>query len=311
MLCFAFQASIDATLTMQQQQTQVQRNHQQRISDERYACIYRNLAKFDKQKQLPISEYSNSLIRAAIYRARFKLNKNKQKDSMRLLCITAVKAFNLSSLSAPILFHGLIKSNKYRENLLNGLWSYQSRNLKSEQAFNQWLSNRICNCAICYLFNANKYDNESSVSTQHLFMLDEINNKIIMSNDMLKCSHCYVSVHRECYENLCLALNVKIHDKYVPWYCQRCSLENEVIKIEIQRIFCRHKSSSSFSFSRLPKYLIVIVLLVYFAVVFFSILIHHHPLLTLYARYFKLMNSLHYPHLHKSNHVIIVGHFVH
>jgi len=211
--------------------------HHERISHERYACIFRNLAKFDKLKQLSISQYPNSLIRAALCRAQFKLNKNRKRNSMKLLCLTANIAFNLSSLFNPIVFNGLKQSNKYRENILNGLWNHQLLNKNSEQIFNQWLCSQISNCAICYLFTSNKYQNESLLSIRHLFMLDKLNNKSNISNDLLRCTACHVSVHEECYDNVCLALNAKINDDYDQWYCQRCTLKRQVIKNVFLLIF--------------------------------------------------------------------------
>ncbi|CAF1325651.1 unnamed protein product [Rotaria sordida] len=201
--------------------------YHEQISDERYACIFRNLAKFDKLKQLSKLEYPNSLIRAALCRAQFKLNKNKNKNSTKLLCLTANLVLNSSLLSNPIFFNGLKQSNKYRENILNGLWNYQIIDKYSEKIFNQWLSNQISNCAICYLFTANKYENKSLLIIRNLLMLDDLNNKLNISNDLLKCTKCYVSVHRECYEIICLALNAKITDDYDHWYCQRCTLQRE------------------------------------------------------------------------------------
>jgi hypothetical protein len=166
------------------------------------------------------------LIRAALSRAQFKLEKNSKKNSMKLLCLTANLAMKISSFSSPIFFNGLKQSNKYRENLLNGLWNYQILNKQSEQLFNQWISNRICSCAICYLLNSNKKsENDYFLSIRHLLMLNQLNKK--KSNDLLQCHNCYVSVHQDCYENLCLALNAQINNDYEPWICQRCSLEKE------------------------------------------------------------------------------------
>jgi hypothetical protein len=146
---------------------------------------------------------------------------------MKLLCITANLAFNLPSLSNPIIFNGLKHSNKYRESILNGLWNYEKLNKKTEELFNQWIYNQTSKCSICYLFNNNnnKNENDSLLSIRYLLMSDEIN----ISNDLLQCSDCYISVHRECYENLCLALNVRISDEYQQWFCQRCSLKKQVI----------------------------------------------------------------------------------
>ncbi|CAM4802777.1 unnamed protein product [Rotaria magnacalcarata] len=202
---------------------QPQYDHHQQVSNERYACIFRSLAKFDKLKQLSSSEYPDALIRAALCRAQLKLNRSRKKNSTRLLCLTAHLALNSPSLPAPILFNGLKQSHKYRETILNGLWNYQSLNIKSEQAFNQWSSS----CAVCCLFNANKFQNESISRMRNLLMLDKLNNKSNVSNDLLKCSTCYVSVHRECYEIVCLALNVPIKIEYKQWYCQRCTVKRE------------------------------------------------------------------------------------
>jgi hypothetical protein len=52
--------------------------------------------------------------------------------------------------------------------------------------------------------------------------------KSTMSNDLLLCTSCHISVHRECYENICLALNVQINNQYNRWYCQRCHLKRQV-----------------------------------------------------------------------------------
>ncbi len=145
---------------------------------------------------------------------------------MKLLCLTSNLVLNLSYLANPICFNGLKQSNKYRENILNGLWNYQLLNKKSEQLLNQWLSNRISNCAICYLFISNKKsENDSLLKIRHLFMLNKSN----ISNDLFQCNDCHVSVHQDCYENICLALNIQITDEYDQWYCQRCILRRQVI----------------------------------------------------------------------------------
>lgn len=202
--------------------TQLQIDHQERISNERYACIFRNLAKFDKMKQLSILKYPNPHIRAALSRALFKLNKNSKKNSFKLLCLTANLAWNLSTIKFPtISFNGLKQSNKYRESILNGLWNYQLLNNQCEQLFNQSL--KIC--SICSLFNSNKkFENDSRLKLRCLLMLD----KRKFSKHFLQCYDCHVRVHEECYEYLCLALNIQINDQYEQWICQRCSLRREV-----------------------------------------------------------------------------------
>ena len=212
----------------------VQNQHHERISNERYACIFRNLAKFDKQKQLPTGRCSVPLIRAALYRARFNMNKNRKKNSNRLLFLTATLVSNLSlshlSSSLIILFNGLKQAGKYRESILNGLWSYQLLNIKSEQKFNQWLCNQSY-CSICNFFIDNKSTKNKSneISPIRYLLKSEISyDTSDNSNELLQCSLCHVCVHRDCYESVCLALNVQINDEYDPWLCQRCILQKQV-----------------------------------------------------------------------------------
>ncbi|CAF0895237.1 unnamed protein product [Rotaria sordida] len=217
---------------------QLQHRHHKRISDERYACIFRNLAKFDKQKQLSISQYSVPLIRAALYRGQFKMNKNLTKNSKKLLCLTANLvsnlSFSLSNFSFSIFFNGLKQAGKYREHILNGLWNYQLLNIKFEQLFNQWLCNQSSYCSICYFFIANKSNkndlNESSSSSSIRYLLkSEVFYNISDNlNELLQCSMCHINVHRDCYESICLALNVDINDEYDQWLCQRCTLKKQI-----------------------------------------------------------------------------------
>lgn len=221
--------------------TNEQHYHQKRISDERYACIFRNLAKFDKLKFLSPSQYPVPLIRAALCRAQFKMNKNLKKSSHRLLCLTANSVFNLPSLisaspsSLSITFNGLKQAGKYRENILNGVWNYQILNVKSEQLFNQWLSNQSSICSICYFFTANKSNtndlHQSISSIRYLLKSEMCFNSSNNSNELLRCSSCCICVHRECYECLCLGVNADISDQYDPWLCQRCSLIQKVRQI--------------------------------------------------------------------------------
>ncbi|CAF1330441.1 unnamed protein product [Rotaria sordida] len=216
---------------------QLQHRHHKRISDERYACIFRNLAKFDKQKQLSISQYSVPLIRAALYRAQFKMNKNLTKNSKKLLCLTANLvsnlSFSLSNFSFSIFFNGLKQAGKYREHILNGLWNYQLLNIKFEQLFNQWLCNQSSHCSICYFFIANKSNkndlNEPSSSSVRYLLKSEVFYNISDNlNELLQCSMCHINVHRDCYESICLALNVDINDEYDQWLCQRCTLKKQI-----------------------------------------------------------------------------------
>ena len=236
----SFLAYIESLSTVKQ----LQYCHHERVSNERYTCIFRNLAKFDKQKQLSISQYSIPLIRAALYRAQFKMNKNQKKNSNKLLCLTAILASNHSS-SSPHLFNGIKQSGKYRENILNGLWNYQLLNTNSEQAFNQWLCNHSSYCSICYLFIANKSNknetNESLLSMSHLLMSETCYTKSNLSNELLQCSMCHINVHRECYESLCLAVNAEINDEYNQWFCQRCTLKKQVNRNSFQNIISLRK----------------------------------------------------------------------
>jgi len=132
----------------------------------------------------------------------------------------------MSSQSYPNFFYGLKQSHKYREEILHGLWNYQILNHSIERVFNQWLNQ----CAICYLFYSNdqQFENESVLSFRHLWIFERYNRK---SNELLQCNDCHVCVHRECYDNLSLALNVQILDCYERWFCQRCNLKKQVSKI--------------------------------------------------------------------------------
>jgi len=181
----------------------IQLIHQETISDERYSCIYRDLAQFDKQNPMFISKYSQPLIRAALSRADFKTN--------NLLNISARLTLNLSSIPHRILFHGFKQSNIYQEYLLDGLWHYQKRNFPIEQLFNQQLNS----CAICYLFNSKNVRFHC-----HLFNIKQI------SHEILQCFDCQICVHQDCYENLCLLFNIKMNENHEKWFCQRCSLKS-------------------------------------------------------------------------------------
>jgi hypothetical protein len=218
--------------------TSEQIQHQEHVSDERYACIYRNLAKFDKQKQLSTYEYPTPVIRAALCRAQFKKNKNLRKNSNKLLCLTANLVSNLSFSSFPIFFNGLKQAGKYRENLLHGLWNYQLFDLQSEQRFNQWLSHQSSSsCSVCYFFQANQIQSSLSIRS---FLISEVSYPTIEhSNELLQCSLCHISVHRQCYESICLAMNAEICEEDEPWLCQRCAVKNQV------NIFITGKYTSS------------------------------------------------------------------
>jgi hypothetical protein len=65
-------------------------------------------------------QYSVPLIRAALGRAQFQLNKSQKKNCNKLLCLTASLLSNLSAFSFNI-FNCLKQAGKYRENILNGL----------------------------------------------------------------------------------------------------------------------------------------------------------------------------------------------
>lgn len=206
-----------------------QRQHQEHISDERYACIFRNLAKFDKQKQWSARNYSIPLIRAALCRAEFKKSKHPQKPSNKLLCTAANLVSKLKYSSLPIFFNGLKQAGKYREVILRGLWNYQMFDMQSERRFNQWLSGQTqSSCSICYLFQANKMSSSSSS-----FLMSQVSYSTSTdANQLLQCSACHIRVHRVCYESICLAINADVCDDdegdNQPWLCQRCTWKNQV-----------------------------------------------------------------------------------
>ena len=188
--------------------------HHERIANERYACIFRNLAKFDKQNGENVEKYRIPLIRAAFDRAEFKMQKNREKNSTKLLCLTARLASCLPSTSLQM-FSGLKHSGKYREEILKDLWNFQNFDLQTERNFNRWLSNTFSSCSICSFIDA---------ADQPWRLVD------VRSDELLECSTCQIRVHRVCYENLCLAMNVQINDDDddETWHCQRCSIKEQV-----------------------------------------------------------------------------------
>ena len=191
--------------------------HQEHVRDERYTCIFRNLAKFDKQKDYALYNNYPPLIRVALCRYEFKKRKGTtSKNSLKLLCLTANLVSQQTYSSYPMIFNGLKQSGKYREQLLDGLWNYQLRNFNVEQRFNQWISQEY-SCSICYFFQKNKYSTgwKSCSVFSDLLCTNE-------TNEILSCSQCCLTVHRTCYENLCLAINVDINQETQPWLCQRC-----------------------------------------------------------------------------------------
>ncbi|CAF4027552.1 unnamed protein product [Rotaria magnacalcarata] len=221
------------TTCVESSRTVEQHQYHKRISDERYIGIFLNLAKFDKQNQQLTSQYPVPLIRAALCRAKFQMNKNLIKNSHKLLCLTANLVSNLPS-SLSIFFNGLKQAGNYREDILDGLWNYQCLNIKSEQLFNRWLCNQSSHCSICYFFIANKSNtndsNLSALSIRYLLKSEVFYNSSDNSNELLRCSMCHISVHRECYESICLAINADINDEYDPWLCQHCILKKQSSK---------------------------------------------------------------------------------
>ena len=201
----------------------LQQNHHERVANDRYGCIFRNLAKFDKQKQVSIACCPTPLVRAALSRAKFKMEKNPTKNSNKLLCLTARLLANLPTPPLLDSFYGLKQSGKYREHLLNGLWNYQSLDLKSVQAFNHWFSSHLSPCAICSLL----VRSQSSALLYQLLGAEKPERQASVAEELLQCSMCHVSVHRQCYEDVCLAMNVPIDEEYSPWLCQRCILKEQ------------------------------------------------------------------------------------
>ena len=225
---------------------QLQRDHHARVSDERYACIFRNLAKFDKQKQLLTRSCSVPIVRAALSRAQFKMNKNPDSKSTRLLCLTACRASTLPSLSLLVSLNGVQQSSKYREQILDGLWNYQRLNTKTERIFNRWLAAQAPHCSICYLFTANKstrkHLDHSPTSLYPLLLSELLDSSSTVSDVSLECSMCHVTVHRQCYESLSLALDASISDDFDSWHCQRCTLRKQVTHLERERKRSRSRS---------------------------------------------------------------------
>ena len=172
-------------------------------------------------------EHPIPLIRAALCRAQFKKTKNLRKNSNKLLCLTADIISNLSFSSLPIFFNGLKHAGKYREHILSGLWNYQIFDIQSEQRFNQWLTHQSSSsCSICYFFQANKIQSSLSIRS---FLMSEVSYPTSEhSNELLQCSACHIRVHRQCYESVCLAMNVEIGEEEEPWLCQRCVSKNQV-----------------------------------------------------------------------------------
>jgi hypothetical protein len=292
--------------------------HHERIASERYACIFRTLAKFDKQTCLYNFEYTAPLIRAALHRAHFKIKKNSVKHAQKLLCITTNLVSNrlslLSSSSFFQLFHGLQQSGKYREYILAGLWNYQCFNIRIEQTFNQWLSSQSSACSICFMFLANQSNrfcsNNSSIPIiRRLTVTDIDNHSSTMSNEYLQCSSCHVTVHRQCYECVCLAGNAPIEDECNPWVCQRCSFKCQVrYSIDADNEY----GSTSIHYSSRRCLSMIVVQLVYYVVVFFSIRNHLHHVCMRYVPSIKLINHQRRRRRRRLNarRVNIVGRFV-
>lgn len=200
----------------------IQQQHQQRISDERYSSIFRNLVHFDKQNKSLIHRYPVPLVRAAIGRVLFKIQTNRRRT---LLSIVG-KKLSATSIngSDSKFFYGLKHAANYRHEILNGLWNFQSSDLVAERSINQYLTSQNLPCSICYLLSSNKIkENLLHISP---FIIDQICSDSRQKDDeILQCAQCSVSVHRLCYDNVCVAMNVQLDkDEYEPWLCQRCSL---------------------------------------------------------------------------------------
>ena len=208
----------------------LQCRHHEQVSRERYACIFRNLLEYDKQEP-PLAD-SIPLIRAALVRARLEFDTNPKANTRQLLYLAASIVWRLPhSLLAtfPHTFLGLEQSGQYRQASLHNLWNYQSADASCEQRFNLWLSNHRSSCSICYLLTANKHDNEQFSSAQSLvFLLTGKAASTSTSTQTLTCTRCQTSVHRECYDNVCSALDVDPSDQCHPWLCQRCTWQERV-----------------------------------------------------------------------------------
>ena len=198
----------------------LQHEHQQRVAAQRYASLFERLAENGAEND----EFVTPLVRAAFLRAR------TSPQQSTLLCRTAeLIEKNFASVKSFRIFHGLEHSTDVRETSLDGLWNFQSFHATTEMLFNRWLTNQSSPCAICYLFSANQWKERSFGILKALFVFDAF---IPATNaSLLTCSQCRVRVHRQCYESICLALDVPIVSKSNPWFCQRCSLRAKVEKI--------------------------------------------------------------------------------
>ena len=201
-----------------------QLKHQQHISKQRYACIFRNLAKFDKDQQILSCEINHPLIRAALYRGQFKL----KNSSNKLLRLTAISVLKQSSLPTFRSLLGIQQAGDYRKSMLQGLWNYENGDQTAEIHFNQWISTKMSCCAVCYLFVANQPIDIFYQSIYSILFEQSRRQKTFISNDLLTCSSCNVCVHRQCFETMCLALNVFILEPNSVWLCQRCQLRSQV-----------------------------------------------------------------------------------
>ena len=287
----------------------LQHDHHQRITDERYACIFHNLAKFDKEKSPLSTRDPHPLLRAALNRVESTTDNRPNSDPRKLLSITADLTSSVVSPLNVSMFYGLQQADTYRETMLSGLWQYQPVDQYLETLFNRWLTSRSPHCAICYLLTTNQSERQSVLPLHSVLFFKESRRKASPSTDLLTCSQCQIRVHRECYESTCLILNVKNDDQPNPWYCQRCRLRRQVRQFRHSCGNIQHRCWRSLCFSALQKYSTTIVRLVYFAVVssFNLTPLHSSPM-----QYVHLLNYINHHHRHylcqsPSSPVIIVG----
>lgn len=287
----------------------LQRDHHQRITDERYACIFHDLAKFDEETSPPSTQYPHPLLRAALNRAESTTDNHANNDPRKLLSITADLTPNVLSPSNVSMFYGLQHADTYREMMLSGLWQYQPVDQYLESLFNRWLTSRSPHCAVCYLLTTNQSERQSVLPLHSVLFFKESRRKASPSNDLLTCSQCQIRVHRECYESTCLILNVKNDDQSNPWYCQRCCLRRPVRQFSHSYWDIQHRCWRSLCFSALQKCSTIIVLLVCFVVVSSFNLTPLHSSLMQYVHLLDYTNHHHHPYLcrSRSSPAIIVG----
>lgn len=199
--------------------------YQQHITNQRYSKIFRDLIKYDKEKQIIPFEATHPLVRAALHRIIFKTKKHNNN----LLSLVTKLLVKQTKIPYYWPLYGLKQALHYQETMLHGLWHFNEFNRAAEQNFNRWLIQNHSSCAICYMFVANQNEIVSQTTVYGLLFEHNKKKKTSLNDDFLQCCSCYVQVHRLCFEAICLALNVVITQQPCDkWFCQRCDLKIQV-----------------------------------------------------------------------------------